>query len=84
MAMRQLALGLRRGLKMPRHYYLGYVWSNIAVAAGDKISESVREEILSASLKHGVLSGKKIAEAQLYASELWVEKVSKALLKKQE
>ncbi len=65
---------------LPRNYYQAYIWSNIAAAAGDELSESMRAGLLAASMEHGVLSGKQISQAQDRASEIWIEKVSKGIL----
>ena len=57
------------------------MWANLAVAAGDKISETIRADILSASMEYGLLSGMQISSAQETATKLWAEKVGKSLIK---
>ena len=79
-AMRGLAEGFQQGVMLPRNYYQAYIWSNIAAAAGDELSESMRAGLLAASMEHGVLSGKQISQAQDRASEIWIENVSKGIL----
>jgi len=81
-AMRQLAVAFRRGYNVPRNYFEAYVWSNLAVAAGDRMSATIRESLLSAAIKHNLLTGPQIVAAQEQASTLWQSGISQALTHK--
>jgi len=81
-AMRQLAVAYRRGYNVPRNYFEAYVWSNLAVAAGDRMSATIREGLLSAAINHNLLTGAQIVSAQEQASALWDSGISQALTQK--
>ena len=76
-AMRILAKAYLRGSKLPRNYKLAYVWSSLGAAAGDPISRSIRDRILSVSGKSGVLEARDIVAAQDLAEELWKRNLEK-------
>ena len=78
-AMRQLAVAYRRGYNVPRNYFEAYVWANLAVAAGDRMSATIRESLLSAAINHNLLTGAQIVAAQEQASTLWQSGISQAL-----
>ncbi len=81
-AMRQLAVAYRRGYNVPRNYFDAYIWSSLAVAAGDRMSVTIRESLLSAAIKHNLLTGAQIIAAQEKASTLWQSGISQALTQK--
>ena len=78
-AMRQLAMAYRRGYNVPRNYFEAYVWANLAVAAGDRMSITIRESLLSAAINHNLLTGAQIVAAQEKASTLWQSNIRQAL-----
>ncbi len=74
-SVRALARAYLRGSKLPRNYKLAYVWSSLGAAAGDPISRSIRDRILSISGKSGVLETRDIISAQDLAEDHWKQQI---------
>jgi TPR repeat protein len=69
-AIRKLSRSFFDGVGAPRNYREAYAWSNVGAAAGDRMSRSIRDRLLSAP-ESVALAAKQLSDAQSLSSKYW-------------